>query len=37
MSAEAHNFSCQNIFPIMGRVRSTAHILKALRAGTGEA
>jgi nicotinamidase-related amidase len=37
MSAEAHNFSCQNIFPIMGRVRSTAHILQALRAGTGEA
>jgi nicotinamidase-related amidase len=37
MSAEAHNFACHTMFPIMGRVRSTAHILKALRAGTGEA
>lgn len=37
MSAEAHNFACQNLFPVMGRVRSTGHILKALRAGTGQA
>ncbi len=37
MSAEAHHFSCQNTFRNMGRVRSTVHILDALRAGTGEA
>lgn len=30
MSAEAHNFSLSNIFPRMGRVRSTAEILLAL-------
>jgi nicotinamidase-related amidase len=37
MSAEAHDFACHTMFPIMGRVRSTANIIKALRAGTGEA
>jgi nicotinamidase-related amidase len=37
ISAEAHNFACQNTFKAMGRVRSTAHLLQALRAGTGEA
>jgi nicotinamidase-related amidase len=37
MSAEAHHFACQNVFKNMGRVRSTAHLLQALRAGTGEA
>jgi nicotinamidase-related amidase len=37
MSAEAHQFSCRNVFRAMGRVRSTVHILDALRAGTGEA
>jgi nicotinamidase-related amidase len=31
VSAEAHHFACRNLFPVMGRVRSTAHILKALR------
>ena len=37
MSAEAHHFACQNTFRTMGRVRSTTHVLDALRAGTGEA
>jgi hypothetical protein len=37
MSADAHHFSCQNQFKLMGRVRSTEHLLQALRAGTGEA
>jgi nicotinamidase-related amidase len=37
MSAEGHQFACQNTFRTMGRVRSTAHLLQALRAGTGEA
>jgi nicotinamidase-related amidase len=36
-SAQAHNFACQNVFRIMGRVRSTEHLLQAMRAGTGEA
>jgi nicotinamidase-related amidase len=36
-SAEAHNFACNNVFRNMGRVRSTEHLLQALRAGTGEA
>jgi nicotinamidase-related amidase len=36
-SAEAHNFACHNVFRIMGRVRSTEHLLQAMRAGTGEA
>lgn len=30
MSAEAHSFSIPNIFPIMGRVRSTEEIIAAL-------
>jgi len=30
VSAEAHNFAIQNIFPRMGRVRSTEQILAAL-------
>jgi len=37
MNADAHNFACQNVFRAMGRVRSTAHLVKALQAGTGEA
>jgi len=37
VSAEAHHFACRNTFRNMGRVRSTVHILDALRAGTGEA
>jgi nicotinamidase-related amidase len=32
VSAEFHNFSVQNIFPIMGRVRSSAEIIEALKA-----
>lgn len=36
-SAEGHKFSCQDVFTMMGRVRSTEHILRALRAGTGAA
>lgn len=36
-SAEAHEFACRNIFRAMGRVRSTAHVIDALQAGTGEA
>ncbi len=31
MSAELHRFSTEKIFPIMGRVRSTAEIVDALR------
>jgi nicotinamidase-related amidase len=37
MSAEAHHFACRNTFRTMGRVRSTEHLLRLLRAGTGEA
>jgi nicotinamidase-related amidase len=37
VSAEAHDFACKNVFRNMGRVRSTEHLLQALRAGTGEA
>jgi nicotinamidase-related amidase len=36
-SFDAHNFACNNVFRNMGRVRSTEHLLQALRAGTGEA
>lgn len=36
-SAEAHQFACENMFRRMGRVRTTTHLLQALRAGTGEA
>jgi isochorismate hydrolase len=32
--AEMHNFSIKNIFPRMGRVRSTEEILGALRPST---
>ena len=31
MSADMHEFSVRRIFPIMGRVRSTAQILSALK------
>ena len=31
LSAEFHQFSVQNIFPIMGRVRSSAEIIEALK------
>ena len=31
MSAELHEFPVKNIFPIMGRVRSTAEVLEALQ------
>lgn len=31
MSAEAHQFSIQNIFPRMGRVRTTEQLIKALQ------
>jgi nicotinamidase-related amidase len=37
MSEEMHHFACRNVFRTMGRVRSTQHLLQALRAGTGEA
>lgn len=37
MDAQAHQFACQHTFRIMGRLRSTEHVLRALRAGTGEA
>jgi nicotinamidase-related amidase len=37
ISAEAHDFACQNVFRNMGRVRSTEHLLQALRVATGEA
>ncbi len=32
LSAELHQFSVQNIFPMMGRVRSSAEIMEALKA-----
>lgn len=32
MSVEAHAFATRNLFRTMGRVRSTAHLLQALRA-----
>lgn len=31
LSTEFHQFSVQNIFPVMGRVRSSAEIIEALR------
>jgi nicotinamidase-related amidase len=37
VSVEAHDFACKNVFRNMGRVRTTEHLLQALRAGTGEA
>jgi nicotinamidase-related amidase len=30
MSAEMHRFPVENIFPVMGRVRSVAEIVEAL-------
>jgi nicotinamidase-related amidase len=36
-SAELHQFACQHLLRAMGRVRSTEHVLEALRAGTGGA
>jgi nicotinamidase-related amidase len=37
MQAEAHKFSCENVFRTMGRVRSTLEVIDALQAGSGEA
>ena len=37
MKAEAHEFSCQNVFRTMGRVRSTRELIDVLQAGTGDA
>jgi nicotinamidase-related amidase len=37
VSAEAHQFCCQNTFRTMGRVRSTRELIDALQAGTGDA
>ncbi|AWL04871.1 isochorismatase family protein [Massilia oculi] len=35
--ADAHLFACDNIFPKMGRVRSTRTLIDVLQAGTGAA
>lgn len=37
MDADAHHFACKNIFPRMGRVRSTRAFIDMLQAGTGDA
>ena len=37
ITAEAHTFTCNNNFKTMGRVRTTAELIDALQAGTGEA
>jgi nicotinamidase-related amidase len=37
ISADGHNNACQNVFRIMGRVRSTRELIDALQAGTGDA
>ena len=37
ISAEAHDFACNNTFRIMGRVRKTGDVIDALQAGTGDA
>jgi nicotinamidase-related amidase len=37
ITAEAHEFACKNTFRVMGRVRTTAELIDALQAGTGEA
>lgn len=37
ITAEAHTFACKNIFRVMGRVRTTAELIDAMQAGTGEA
>jgi nicotinamidase-related amidase len=36
-AADAHEFACGHIFPVMGKVRSTRHVIDALQAGTGDA
>lgn len=37
MGADLHRFAVDNIFPKMGRVRSTRHLIDALQAGSGDA
>ncbi|MFC5513479.1 isochorismatase family protein [Massilia jejuensis] len=37
LTAEAHHAACKNTFRAMGRVRTTAELIDALQAGTGEA
>jgi nicotinamidase-related amidase len=37
ITAEAHAFACKNTFRMMGKVRTTAELIDALQAGTGEA
>jgi len=37
ITAEAHDFACKNTFRLMGKVRSTAALIDALQAGTGDA
>ncbi|OON59696.1 isochorismatase [Massilia sp. KIM] len=37
MEAEAHHFACRQVFPRMGRVRSTRTLIDMLQAGTGDA
>ena len=37
VTAEAHAFACKNTFRVMGKVRTTAELIDALQAGTGEA
>jgi nicotinamidase-related amidase len=37
MQGEGHKFACENTFRIMGKVRSTRHVIDALQAGTGDA
>ncbi|MFC5481245.1 isochorismatase family protein [Massilia suwonensis] len=37
ITAEAHEFACKNMFRMMGKVRTTAELIDALQAGTGEA
>jgi len=37
ITADAHDFACKNTFRIMGKVRSTANVIDALQAGSGDA
>jgi nicotinamidase-related amidase len=37
MQADMHKFACEHTFRIMGKVRSTRHVIDALQAGTGDA
>ena len=37
VTAEAHAFACKHTLRVMGRVRTTAELIDALQAGTGEA